>query len=45
VLRFAVLDGLPGGGKVHKEMKNDVRDERRADCYALRRCIPSRMPA
>jgi len=31
-LRFAVLDGLPGAGKVQKEMKNDVRDERRHHC-------------
>jgi hypothetical protein len=31
-LRFAVLDGLPGVGKVQKEMKNDVRDERRQHC-------------
>lgn len=31
-LRFGVLDGLPGAGKVQKEMKNDVRDERRHHC-------------
>lgn len=31
-LRFAVLDGLPGVGKVQKEMRNDVRDERRHHC-------------
>lgn len=31
-LRFAVLDGRPGVGKVQKEMKNDIRDERRRHC-------------
>ena len=31
-LRFAVLDGLPGAGKVQKEMRNDVRDQRRHHC-------------
>jgi hypothetical protein len=31
-LRFAVLDGVPGAGKIQKEMKQDVRDERRHHC-------------
>lgn len=31
-LRFAVLDGLPGVGKIQKVMRNDVRDERRHHC-------------
>jgi hypothetical protein len=31
-LRLAVLDGVPGAGKIQREMRTDLRDERRRHC-------------
>lgn len=31
-LRLAVLDGVPGAGKIQREMRKDLRDERRRHC-------------